>query len=363
MSQNSAVRGVCRPLFVFEVGQSIDLEQCEQRTGGPSERQRVHNRRRLGDFFYRPAPLRVTHEVQGRAAEASIRGGVDLTLYDFGAISVAYTAPFEGPLQRLIEMSIALQASQPLAADARQRVAELVESLGPAVQRARIADLVEDYLIIQLDEAGPEGATAFCDAHAAEVTQILRAEAGRVSIEEIRDATQARISFAPSDITIVDWNAALVLGPEPDEVRTVLEIANVQLLEMRYLDRELDQALERTFGVLSRRGGWRSVWPAALAADLQEMAELQLESTRLLERVTNALKFFGEEYLARIYRLVERRFHLAEWDAGISRKLATVESLYQKLADRTATRRMELLEWVVILLIALELVLSLARLR
>jgi uncharacterized Rmd1/YagE family protein len=90
------------------------------------------------------------------------------------------------------------------------------------------------------------------------------------------------------------------------------------------------------------------------------VAELQLESAVLLERVTNALKVFGEEYLTRIYRLAARRFQLAELDASISRKLATVESIYQKMADKAAGVRMELLEWVVIILIALEIILSLA---
>jgi hypothetical protein len=340
---------------------SVDLEQAEGRLGAVAARQRLSDRRRVKNLFYRPAPLRVTQEAGNAIADGLAMGAnVDLTLYDFGAISVSYRAPFETSLERLIELSIALRASQPLAADARRRVTELVHDLGAALQRPRIADLVEDYLIIQLDEAGPEGATAFCEAHAAQVARILRAERGHLSAEEVRDATQARISFAPTDITMVDWDAALIVGPEPEEVRAVLEMANVQLLEMRFLDRQLDQVLEHTYDLLTRRGGWRSVWPAALAGDLRRVAELQLEGAILQERVTNALKFIGEEYLDRIYRLVARRFHLAEWDAGIGRKLATLESLYQKLSDRAATRRMELLEWVVIILIALEVVLSLA---
>jgi uncharacterized Rmd1/YagE family protein len=89
------------------------------------------------------------------------------------------------------------------------------------------------------------------------------------------------------------------------------------------------------------------------------VAELQLESAVMLERVTNSLKVFGEEYLTRIYRLASARFQLGELDATITRKLSTIESIYQKLSDRAAAVRMEALEWVVIVLIALEIVLSL----
>ena len=79
----------------------------------------------------------------------------------------------------------------------------------------------------------------------------------------------------------------------------------------------------------------------------------------LFEQVTNALKLVGEQFLARVYRLASQHFRLAEWDASISRKLATLDSIYAKTADRAASRRMEVLEWIIIVLIALSIILSL----
>jgi len=75
--------------------------------------------------------------------------------------------------------------------------------------------------------------------------------------------------------------------------------------------------------------------------------------------VTNALKLVGDQYLARVYSLASRRFHLGEWDASITRKLQTIDSIYAKMADRTASRRMEILEWIIIVLIAVSIILSL----
>jgi uncharacterized Rmd1/YagE family protein len=60
-----------------------------------------------------------------------------------------------------------------------------------------------------------------------------------------------------------------------------------------------------------------------------------------------------------VYRLASQRFHLQAWDAGILRKLQALEDIYDKMIDRAATRRMEVLEWVIILLIALEIVINL----
>jgi uncharacterized Rmd1/YagE family protein len=66
----------------------------------------------------------------------------------------------------------------------------------------------------------------------------------------------------------------------------------------------------------------------------------------------------GDQYLARVYRLVSQRFHLEAWDASIMRKLQTLESIYGKMSDRAGTRRMELLEWIIIVLIAISIALS-----
>ena len=361
MGAVTIARGACHPLFVFEVGLSVDLDACERELREPSGRQEIRHRGRGPHFFqYRPAPLRVsqqTGEVQIGAYRTDPR--VDLVLYDFGAVSAGYRIPIEGSLESLVDLSLTLRTHPELFADARRRVEELIRGLHSAIVKPRVDETAEDYLVFQLEEVtDSRDALSFCADHAATIAQVLRGERGPLSPEEIRDATESRISFGVQDVTVVDWEAALVLDPDPEEVRAVLEVANVQLLEMRWLDAQVDRALERSYDLAARAGrpSWRM--PASLNADLNQVAELQVESAVLLERVTNALKFFGEEYLTRIYRLVAARFHLADWDASITRKLETIERLYGKLADRAAGRRMELLEWVVILLIALEILLS-----
>jgi uncharacterized Rmd1/YagE family protein len=57
--------------------------------------------------------------------------------------------------------------------------------------------------------------------------------------------------------------------------------------------------------------------------------------------------------------MVSSRFHFADWDRTIGRKLEVLDGVYQKLGDRVTARRLEVLEWIVIGLIALEIVLSL----
>jgi len=70
------------------------------------------------------------------------------------------------------------------------------------------------------------------------------------------------------------------------------------------------------------------------AAALRRVPELQVDNAILFEGVNNTLKLLGDQYLARVYRLLNRRFHLEDWDASILRKLQTLESIYEKTSDQ-----------------------------
>jgi len=349
-------------MFAFEVAQSIDLDAAERRllTTTTAERQTIKYKRRApASFEYRPAPLHVTRggeqqDVSGRRTTP----GVEVVLYDFGALSVSYALPLHGPLSDLPALAQALWGNEQLLTDARQHAEQVLAELGPACVRPRIADFVEDYSIFHI-----EAFTAPCDAatlwtsEAETVAQVLRAAPHPLSQQEIADATSARLSFGPNDATIIDTDAAILFDAEGEDVRDVIEFANTQLLEMRYLDHELDDVLERAYDRLLPRS--RRPWLfAAVGPDLRSLARLELDAAMLFEQVTNALKLVGDQFLARVYSLASRRFHLGEWDTSISRKLQTIDGIYSKMADRAATRRMEMLEWIIILLFVLSIVLS-----
>lgn len=364
MTGTPQLRATCRPIFFFEVGWAIDLEAAARAAGSSGERQTLRPRGPAGaPVLQGPPPLKISEHAPAMLfGEFATEPTVEIVLYDLGAATVAYRLQASGSFERMLALSLALRDREPLRQDARSRVEALIAKLGSAVQRPKVANLTEDYTIYGVKAVEPPvEAASVCTTHAAIIAQILRSEPAVMSEEEVREATNLRISFGLEDMTMVDWDAALVLDPEPEDVRTVLDFANVQLLEMRFLDQQLDEAIERSYQLLARRRGLRGLAPAPFRADVGKVAELQLESAVLLERVTNVLKVFGEEYLTRIYRLAARRFQLAELDASITRKLATVESIYQKMADKAAGVRMELLEWVVIILIAVEVVLSLTR--
>lgn len=356
--------GLCYAIFAYDAARSIDLDAAERRILESTQRDTIKHRRRAPSYFeYQPPPLRVTQETEAlKIGKFFARPSVDLVVYDFGAVAVIYALPLEGEFANLLDLSAELYDNELLLADSRRRAGELVNDLGNAAAQASLAPVVEDYVIFHIASFKPSvDPGRFYSENGPLIAQILRAETQRLSDQELEDALSARIAYGVDDITIVDWNAALLVDREGDDVRAVLEFANVELLEMRYLDQKLDRALDAAYETLSKRSWSLPRLAGYYGADLRRVAELQVDNAILFEGVNNTLKLLGDQYLARLYRLVNRRFHLDEWDASILRKLETLESIYEKISDQATNRRMEILEWVIIILIAFSIALEFIR--
>lgn len=351
-------QGACYALFAYDVALAINLDEAERQVSAVAQRavlKRTHPAPRY--FEYRPAPVRVTQVAESLTLGVyKTNPSVDLVLYDFGAVLVIYSIALQGEFAGLLTLSDALYDNALLLADSRQRVAQLCSTMRKAVPRSEIADVVEDYAIFHIQKfSAPCPVETLCTTYREQIARILRAEPQALSEFEAQDALSYRVSYGADDLTLIDWNAALVYDQGGEDIRAVLEFANVELLEMRYLDQLLDDALDRAYRALPAPRWW-SFRIGGRRTELQRIARLQVDSAILFEGVNNALKLLGDQYLARVYRLVSQRFHLSEWDASILRKLQTLESIYEKVSDQAANYRLELLEWIIILLIAFEII-------
>src|SRR5439155_419227 len=136
-------------LFAYDVAHAFDLAAAETRLASATQRQTVKQKRRAPAFFeYDPAPLRVTEPADSLAVGGHVTAPyVEFVLYDFGAVSVSYAIPLQGPLTGLPALSTMLYGNEQLQADSRRRVQQLIEALGDAAIRSRLADFVEDYVV------------------------------------------------------------------------------------------------------------------------------------------------------------------------------------------------------------------------
>lgn len=85
---------------------------------------------------------------------------------------------------------------------------------------------------------------------------------------------------------------------------------------------------------------------------------MRIDAVLLFERASSSLKLVGDQYLARLYRMLATRSHLDELTQDLRQSFDEAQGVYQILADQSATYRIELLEIIVIILIAMEIVLA-----
>jgi len=248
--------GVCYVLFAYDAARSINLDEAERQIQEMTKRETIKHKRRAPSYFeYQPPPLRIMHEIEPvNLGRYRIDSSVDLIAYDFGAVAVVYRIPLQGSIEKLLQLSQELYDNDFLLTDSRLRADQLLKGMGHSVSDAGIANVVEDYVIYHVESfVPPLDLNALISTKAQWIAKILRAEEQPLSGQEVEDALAAKMSFGLDDLTIVDWNAALIVDREGDDIRAVLEFANVELLEMRYLDQKLDRALDRAYEALSRR--------------------------------------------------------------------------------------------------------------
>jgi hypothetical protein len=347
--------------FAFDVGYEVDLDRARgilRADPGPLARRR----RTPESLQYRPAPMRLALDGSGVALPGGFATATppraELALFDFGAISLAMQFPLRIAADDLRRLAGELADPGPLQAAARLVLAPWLERLRPVVNGYEFSEMSEEYVIFQVADVRDD----WLPAHADWIAGLVRLETEPLSPREVHEATRVALSYTPHDLVVLDWAAGFVADRDCEDVLQVIEFANVQLLEFRHIDDRLDDRLEAAYRQIRvrRHKNWGRFW--ALPNDaLANVRELEVEATSLFERADNALKLIGDQYLSRIFGMASARFHLDEWQQSIHRKLETVGDVFDLLVQQAGVRRTEVLELVVIALIAIEIVTALVR--
>jgi len=171
------------------------------------------------------------------------------------------------------------------------------------------------------------------------------------------DLLQYRYSYFEDDLVILNWDNALLIEPSGSmEIADILEFANAQLLELRYYDDVVDKELSSIHRGISEKGAlsiWKIKKYERLAAEVMKtIAELM----GITEKIDSALKVTEDVYYAKIYLAALRLFRVKDWEGSIKKKLDIASNTYDMLYREIATKRTELLELTIVILIILEIV-------
>ena len=359
MRADKAIEASVWVLFLYDVCEEIDLKQLRNVAGTPVSL-------RKPTFPY-PTPeyLRFEHPPLVEAID-SVRLGefvaaAHINWYDYGVVTLQIERSFSGTWMELA----GFVAQSVTGAELEQRAAELIRErcnqVRAALRKPYSELLAEDYYIVHVTvptvtNGTPVRAEDLLNTHRQDIAMIVRADLTPPSDAELRDVGQSSMSYSPADAAVIGWNAAFVYdtreGAAP--VIQLLEYANTQLLEFRHYDEVLTGVLTKVYAILEgRKGVWRR-W--RLAREAEQLNTIRLEVRELTERMDNAIKFFGDVFSARLYRLAASKIGVPDYRKLVDDKLRTAHDQYQFMMDEFHQSRAFILELTIVLILIVDLV-------
>ena len=355
---------------LFDVAYAIDLGKAEEtwartvRTG--SSRGRLTTTPPKAVAFGVPPVALGLGTITLPLPEGPLQATVTARLYDFGVVSIALRVPvtdlsWAAFSQRLnaVDRAVGLAPATVLWTELLDRVRQ---GVGDALVRPTPSTLEEDYLV-GVANAFSEPITAEALVGRLDLVPLLSGEQRPLSEGARRDLLRHRYSYYTDDLVVLTWDRAFIYEPRGDtDVIDVLEVANAQLLEMRYYDELLDAELPRMYDLVeATRRRWALPGARRFADLARRLYTMVAEVTELTEKVDNALQVTEDVYLARIYAAALELFRVPTVSAAVDRKLSIIRDTYTALYDEAHSSRSEVLEIVILVLIAVEIVLAIVR--
>jgi hypothetical protein len=348
------VQGSVLVLLLYDVCEEIRLEELRQIINAPAAAPTIKTAAPERICFAHPP---VVERIENSSPEGGAHLEGQIKYYDYGVVSIIHELPFSGSWQSLAELASRWMWDT----ESEKRACEIAQQRLMRSRRALVKPykqwLSEDYFIFQVREI--EGVTTsgeLLSQFGPQIAQIVRGEVVPLSEAEQNEVLQSRISYYQNDLAIVGWNSAFVYDTAAgaQTALELLEYANSQLLEFRHYDELLSRELEGVYRSLERGTGTLARW--RLAREATRLHTVLLEVTELTERADNAIKFLGDMFSARLYRLAATKIGVLDYKNLVTEKLRTAEELYRFMVDQFHQGRAFVLELAVVVILVIELV-------
>ncbi len=304
----------------------------------------------------------ITLDIDGTSTQAQ----VSARLYDFGVVALAVRisvanaswAVFSDRFNAL-DRDIGEASSSSLW---KKLLAQVSNIITAALDRPTESVLEEDYLL-GIVHALQHPMDADVLRERVDLVGLLVGDSRPLSAGARQDLLQRSFSYFADDLVVLTWDRAFIYEPRGDsDVADVIEVANAQLVEFRYYDELLDLELPHMYDRIEETRRTVSFLASRRFAHLaRKLYTLVAEVTELAEKADNALQVTEDVYLARVYAAALELFRVPNVSAAVDRKLAIIRDTYAALYDEASSRRAELLEVAIVLLIAIEILLAVFR--
>lgn len=281
-------------------------------------------------------------------------------LWSFGALSVCFQIDVPQSLgeSELLSLANFLSGDETLDRITNKYVSYLIDQIGNAIKKPMVWDQSEEYLIFI-------ETTSNRDDVRKKVQELIKGEflyqllsledKEKLSSQMKAPIVESTIQYSDADLVAIDWDSSYVISEnDAHDICDVIEFANIQLLELRYFDNLLDKKINHLFKeIMSASPG---VFNQSYQRLNREASRLYLDTLEVVERVENSLKVIGDIYYARVYRIALNRLKINDWRSTIDRKLKSILDICEMNKAEIEGKRSVVLEIIIIVLIAIEVI-------
>jgi hypothetical protein len=362
------LRGHFRILFLYDVAEAFDTDKLRQLISPRGTDVKPTFLRGTPDYVrFEQAPI-----VEPSEAISLPEGGeicCSVKYYSYAVAVVELQTPFQCEWDALIQQSAQWINRTDVEPLVRKHLQHHLDRIAAAMIKPTAVWSEEDYLIIEVNRIEANGTqqestASFHDGaglmteHGEQIVRVLRGEFRALAPKAVEEALQSSLSYYASDLVVIGASAAFIYD-QPEDVRStiqVIEYAKMQLLEFRYYDNLMTDALSSVYGILERkRNALLSRW--TLPRDARRVNTIRLDVMELTERIDNAIKFVSDIFYARVYRLAATRIGVPDYRMLVEDKLRTLGELYDSIVDRFNEERTFVIEVAVTILALLDVIL------
>jgi hypothetical protein len=220
-------------------------------------------------------------------------------------------------------------------------------------EKYRQNGLYEEYSILLVQEAKPTP-DKWIDRNSLAIANFIRSQREVFDTEEVSEILASRTRYSARELTLIDWEGALIIAPNADYQSDValLKIGNYQLLRYRMLDESIEQMLDKINETFFQ-GGRR---PRATRGMIRQIAEHRLEVMLGFERAEQNMLLIGDWYTAKLYEAIQNEIYLRDWKESVRAKLDNLENIVQTIKDNFSVSWENLMDqvqmylWLILLL-------------
>jgi hypothetical protein len=213
--------------------------------------------------------------------------------------------------------------------------------------------LYEEYSTLLVLEAKP-APDKWIEKNSLAIANFIRSQREVFDTEEINEILSSRTRYSAGELTLVDWEGAVIIAPKADFDSDIalLKIGNYQILRYRMLDQSIEEMLDK----INERFFPKRGRPRPTRGLIRQIAEHRLEVMIDFERAEQNLLLIGDWYTAKLYEVIQKEFYLKEWKESVRTKLDNLENIVETMQENFSLswealmERLQMLGWVLLLL-------------